>query len=110
MSNDILLTTSNTLEGYKVTDQLGLVRGITVRSRGLGGNIAGGFMSLFGGKSTIYTELCENSREEALRLMIDNAKQLGANAVINMRYESNEVMQGLTEVLAYGTAVKVERN
>ena len=110
MEQDLLLTTSTHLEGYTITQQLGLVRGITVRSRGLGGNIAGGFMSLFGGKSTIYTDLCENSREEALRLMIDSAKQTGANAVINMRYESNEVMQGLTEVLAYGTAVYVEKN
>lgn len=104
----MLLTNSTHLEGYKIKKQLGLVRGITVRSRGIGGNIAGGFMAMFGGKSTIYTELCENSREEALRLMIDNGKSLGANAIINMRYESNEVMQGLTEVLAYGTAVFVE--
>jgi uncharacterized protein YbjQ (UPF0145 family) len=96
------------LEGHKVTKQLGLVRGITVRSRGLGGNIAGGFMAMFGGRSSIYTDLCENSREEALNLMIEHAKNLGANAVINMRYESNEVMQGMTEVLAYGTAVVVE--
>lgn len=110
MEQDLLLTTSTHLEGYTITKQLGLVRGITVRSRGLGGNIAGGFMAMFGGKSTIYTDLCENSREEALRLMIDSAKQTGANAVINMRYESNEVMQGLTEVLAYGTAVYVEKN
>lgn len=106
----LLITTSTNLEGYKIKNQLGLVRGITVRSRGLGGNIAGGFMAMFGGKSTIYTELCENSREEAFKLMIDNAKQMGANAIINMRYESNEVMQGLTEVLAYGTAVFVEEN
>lgn len=106
---ELLITTSTHLEGYKITEQLGLVRGITVRSRGLGGNIAGGFMSMFGGKSAIYTDLCENSREEALRLMIDHATQQGANAVINMRYESNEVMQGMTEVLAYGTAVKVEK-
>lgn len=106
---DILITTSTHLEGYKITDQLGLVRGITVRSRGLGGNIAGGFMAMFGGKSSIYTDLCENSREEAFRLMVDHAKQIGANAIINMRYESNEVMQGMTEVLAYGTAVRVEK-
>jgi uncharacterized protein YbjQ (UPF0145 family) len=105
----IILTTSNQLEGYKVIEHLDIVRGITVRSRGLGGNIAGGFMSLFGGKSTIYTDLCEKSRLEALNLMIQNAEALGANAVINMRYESNEVLQGMTEVLAYGTAVKVER-
>lgn len=108
MNQDILITTSTSLEGFKVTKQLGLVRGITVRSRGLGGNLAGGFMAMFGGRSTIYTDLCENSREEALNLMIEHAKNLGANAVINMRYESNEVMQGMTEVLAYGTAVVVE--
>lgn len=110
MEKEIYITTSSSLEGFKVKSQLGLVRGITVRSRGLGGNIAGGFMAMFGGKSTIYTELCENSREEALKLMISNAESLGANAIINMRYESNEVMQGLTEVLAYGTAVIVEEN
>ena len=110
MEEQMLITTSTNLEGFTIKKQLGLVRGITVRSRGLGGNIAGGFMAMFGGKSTIYTELCENSREEALRLMIDNAKHIGANAIINMRYESNEVMQGLTEVLAYGTAVLVEEN
>jgi uncharacterized protein YbjQ (UPF0145 family) len=108
MNREILITTSTSLEGHKVTKQLGLVRGITVRSRGLGGNIAGGFMAMFGGRSSIYTDLCENSREEALNLMIEHAKNLGANAVINMRYESNEVMQGMTEVLAYGTAVVVE--
>ncbi len=108
MNQDILITTSTSLEGHNVTKQLGLVRGITVRSRGLGGNLAGGFMAMFGGRSTIYTDLCENSREEALNLMIEHAKKLGANAVINMRYESNEVMQGMTEVLAYGTAVVVE--
>ena len=110
MEKEIYITTSSSLEGFKVKSQLGLVRGITVRSRCLGGNIAGGFMAMFGGKSAIYTEHCENSREEALKLMISNAESLGANAIINMRYESNEVMQGLTEVLAYGTAVIVEEN
>ncbi len=109
MKNDLLLTTSTVLEGYKVTEQLGLVRGITVRSRGFGGNVAGSFMTLFGGKSVIYTELCESAREEAYQLMLENARKAGANAIINMRYESNEVMQGVTEVLAYGTAVIVER-
>jgi uncharacterized protein YbjQ (UPF0145 family) len=104
-----LLTTSTMLEGYKITKQLGLVRGITVRSRSILGNMAGGFMMIFGGRSTIYTELCENAREEALQLMIKHAKDIGANAVINMRYDANEVMNGLTEVLAYGTAVVVEK-
>lgn len=107
--DNILITTSTQLEGYKVKTQLGLVRGITVRSRSILGNMAGGFMTIFGGKSSIYTELCENSREEALQLMIQHSRALGANAIINMRYESNEVMQGLTEVLAYGTAVVVEK-
>jgi len=108
MKNATLITTSTTLEGYKVVKQLGLVRGITVRSRSILGNMAGGFMTIFGGKSAIYTELCENAREEALQLMIIHAQQLGANAIISMRYDANEVMNGLTEVLAYGTAVEVE--
>ncbi|MBS1525110.1 MAG: YbjQ family protein [Bacteroidetes bacterium] len=103
-----LVTTSTALEGYKVVKQLGLVRGITVRSRSALGNIAGGFQSLFGGRLSIYVELCENAREEAYQLMIQHAQVMGANAIINMRYDANEVMQGITEVLAYGTAVVVE--
>ena len=109
MSVSTLITTSNALEGYRVTKQLGLVRGITVRSRSVVGNIAGGFMTIFGGKSVIYTELCERTREEALQLMIKHGEELGCNAIINMRYDANEVMSGLTEVLAYGTAVVVEK-
>jgi uncharacterized protein YbjQ (UPF0145 family) len=109
MADLILITTSTSLEGYKITKQLGLVRGITVRSRSILGNMAGGFMTIFGGRSTIYTELCENAREEALQLMIKHGKELGSNAIINMRYDANEVMSGLTEVLAYGTAVVVEK-
>ena len=109
MSNSILITTSTSLEGYRITKQLGLVRGITVRSRSIVGNIAGSFMTIFGGKSAIYTELCENAREEALQLMIKHGKEIGCNAIINMRYDANEVMNGLTEVLAYGTAVMVEK-
>lgn len=106
----MLITTSTSLEGYRITRQLGLVRGITVRSRSVVGNFVGGFMTIFGGRSSIYTELCEKTRQEALDLMIDHAKSTGANAVINMRYDANEVMSGLTEVLAYGTAVVVESN
>ncbi|HTI57522.1 YbjQ family protein [Mucilaginibacter sp.] len=102
------VTTSTSLEGYKITKQLGLVRGITVRSRSALGNIAGGFQSLFGGRLSIYVELCENAREEAYQLMLQHANVMGANAIINMRYDANEVMQGITEVLAYGTAVVVE--
>lgn len=105
----MLVTTSTSLEGYKVTQQLGLVRGIIVRSRGLGGNIAAGFQTLFGGNITIYTELCERARQDAYNLLVQHAQQAGANAIINMRYDANEVMSGVTEVLAYGTAVVVEK-
>ena len=105
----MIVTTSTSLEGYRVTEQLGIVRGIIVRSRSLLGNIAGGFQTLFGGNITIYTQLCERTRQDAYNLMIEHAQQLNANAIINMRYDANEVMQGVTEVLAYGTAVVVEK-
>jgi uncharacterized protein YbjQ (UPF0145 family) len=104
-----MITTSTGLEGYKITKHLGVVRGITVRSRSALGNIAGGFQSLFGGRLSIYVELCENSREEAFQLLAQHAQTLGANAIIHMRYDANEIMQGITEVLAYGTAVVVEK-
>lgn len=104
-----LITTSNELEGYKIVKHLGLVRGVTVRSRSVLGNIAGGFQSLFGGQLSIYVELCENAREEAYQLLIQHAQVMGANAIIAMRYDANEIMQGITEVLAYGTAVVVEK-
>jgi len=110
MIDQQLITASNQLEGYRVTKHLGIVRGITVRSRSLFGNIAGGFQTLFGGKISIYVELCEKTREEAFQLMIQHAGERGANAIINMRYDANEVMNGVTEVLAYGTAVVVEKN
>ena len=105
-----LITTANNLEGYRISKHLGVVRGITVRSRSLLGNIGGGVQSLFGGKLSIYVELCEKTREEAYQLMIKHANETGANAIINMRYDANEVMQGITEVLAYGTAVIVEKS
>lgn len=105
-----LITTANNLEGYHIVKHLGVVRGITVRSRSLLGNIGGGIQSLFGGKLSIYVELCEKTREEAYQLMIRHANEIGANAIINMRYDANEVMSGITEVLAYGTAVMVEKN
>ena len=104
-----LITTSTSLDGYKVVKHLGVVRGITVRSRSALGNIAGGFQSLFGGRLSIYVALCERTREEAYQLLIQHAAAIGANAIINMRYDANEVMQGITEVLAYGTAVVVEK-
>lgn len=109
MIDQQLITTANSLEGYKIIQQLGVVRGITVRSRSLLGNIGGSVQSLFGGKLSIYVELCETTREEAYQLMIQHANERGANAIINMRYDANEVMQGITEVLAYGTAVVVEK-
>jgi uncharacterized protein YbjQ (UPF0145 family) len=104
-----MVTTNIDLSGYKITKSLGIVRGITVRSRSLFGNIAGGFQTLFGGKISIYQELCEKTREDAFQLMLQQATERGANAVINMRYDANEVMGGVTEVLAYGTAVVVEK-
>jgi uncharacterized protein YbjQ (UPF0145 family) len=105
----MLITTSTHLEGYRIIQHLGVVRGIVVRSRSLIGNIAGGLQTLFGGNITIYTDLCERTRSDAFKLMEEHALQLNGNAVINMRYDANEVMQGVTEVLAYGTAVVVEK-
>jgi uncharacterized protein YbjQ (UPF0145 family) len=105
----MLVTTSTYLEGYKVVQQMGIVRSIIVRSRSIFGNIAGGLQTLLGGNITIYTGLCEKTRKDAYDLMIQHAQQIGANAVINMRYDANEVMSGVTEVLAYGTAVIVEK-
>ena len=104
-----MVTTNIELNGYKIVKNLGVVRGITVRSRSLLGNMAGGFQTLFGGRISIYVELCEKTREEAFQEMMIHASQRGANAIINMRYDANEVMNGVTEVLAYGTAVVVEK-
>ena len=104
-----LITTSTTLDGYRIVKHLGIVRGITVRSRSLLGNLAGGLQSLFGGQISIYVELCEKTRKEAFEYMIQHAEVVGGNAIINMRYDANEVMNGITEVLAYGTAVLVEK-
>ncbi len=104
-----MVTTGFDLPGYHVTKNLGVVRGITVRSRSVIGNFAGSIQSFFGGNITIYTELCEHARAEAFELMEQHAQQMGANAIIGMRYDANEVMEGITEVLAYGTAVVVER-
>jgi uncharacterized protein YbjQ (UPF0145 family) len=106
----MIVTTTNDVTGYRVTQHLGVVRGLTVRSRSIIGNIGAGIQSLFGGNITIYTELAERAREDAFNLMVEHAASAGANAVIAMRYDANEIMQGVTEVLAYGTAVMVERN
>jgi uncharacterized protein YbjQ (UPF0145 family) len=107
MVDQQLVTTSNQLEGYRVSKHLGVVRGITVRSRSIFGNIAGAFQTLGGGKISIYVELCEKARIEAYEHMIQHANERGANGIINMRYDANEVMNGVTEVLCYGTAVQV---
>jgi uncharacterized protein YbjQ (UPF0145 family) len=104
-----MITTSISLDGYKVTKSLGVVRGITVRSRSVLGNIAGGLQSLMGGRLSIYIELCETSREEAFQHMLQHATERGANAIINMRYDANEITDGITEVLAYGTAVIADK-
>jgi uncharacterized protein YbjQ (UPF0145 family) len=104
----LIVTTANDLEGHRIVRQLGLVRGLTVRSRSVLGNIGAGIQALFGGNITLYTELAEKAREEAYELMEQHALQRGANAVIAMRYDANEITDGITEVLAYGTAVVVE--
>ncbi|HHA2422810.1 YbjQ family protein [Stenotrophomonas maltophilia] len=106
--DDSLVTTAFELPGHRVVRNLGVVRGITVRSRSIVGNFLGGIQTLFGGNITIYTELCEQAREETYRDMVKHARQLGANAIIGMRYDATDVMTGLTEVLCYGTAVVVE--
>ena len=104
----MLVVTTNDIAGQKIVRQLGLVRGITVRSRSIIGNIGAGIQSLFGGNISLYTTLCEHAREEAYELMVAHASEIGANAVLAMRYDANEIASGITEVLAYGTAVIVE--
>ncbi len=104
-----MVTTGFDFAGYRVVNYLGVVRGITVRSRSALGNLAGGIQAFFGGNITIYTELCEHARAEAFEFMMQHAQQLGANAIIGVRYDANDVMEGITEVLAYGTAVIVEK-
>jgi uncharacterized protein YbjQ (UPF0145 family) len=105
----MLVATTNDLAGYRIASHIGMVRGVTVRSRSVIGNFAGGLQSIFGGNLSIYTELAEHARQEAYDLMVDHASRAGADAVIAMRYDANEIMDGITEVLCYGTAVKVER-
>ncbi len=106
--DDSMVTTAMELPGYRIVRSLGVVRGITVRSRSIVGNFLGGLQTIFGGNITIYTELCEQAREETYRDMAKHARLLGANAIIAMRYDATDVMTGLTEVLCYGTAVVVE--
>ena len=104
-----LVTTNIQLDGYRVVKNLGVVRGIIVRSRSIVGNIGAGIQILFGGNISLLQELCERARQDAFTIMVDHARELGANAVIGMRYDANEIMSGVTEVLAYGTAVVVEK-
>ena len=104
----MIVVTTNDLTGYKVVRQLGLVRGLIVRSRSIIGNFGAAIQSLFGGNITLYTSMCEKARGQAYDLMVTHATAIGANAVLAMRYDTTEVMPGITEVLAYGTAVHVE--
>ena len=104
---DSMITTAPSLPGHVVVNNLGVVRGITVRSRSIVGNFLGGLQTIFGGNITVYTNLCEQARDEAYHLMRKHAQDLGANAVLAMRYDATELMPGLTEVLCYGTAVVV---
>ena len=108
MLNRAFTTSAPTLAGYRVTRSLGIVRGIVVRSRSIVGTIGAGIQSLFGGNITLWTEMCEHARLEAFDLMARHAEQMGANGVIAFRYDATEVSAGVTEVLAYGTAVVVE--
>jgi uncharacterized protein YbjQ (UPF0145 family) len=101
-------TTTFEIPGYRVTKSFGVVRGIIVRSRSVVGNLGASIQSIFGGNITIYTELCERARDDAFRDMITHANQLGANAVIGVRYDATEIAVGISEVLCYGTAVQVE--
>ena len=103
------VTTTNDISDHKIVKYIGVVRGITVRSRSVLGNIGAGFQSLFGGNISLFTDLAEKAREEAYDLMVSHAKEVGANAVIAMRYDANEITDGITEVLAYGTAVVVQQ-
>lgn len=105
----MIVVTTNDLAGYRITRVIGVVRGLTVRSRNIFGTIGGGLQSLLGGNVTMFTSLAETSRQEALDLMIRHAEELGANAVLAMRYDANEITDGITEMLAYGTAVVVEQ-
>jgi uncharacterized protein YbjQ (UPF0145 family) len=104
----MIIATTNDLQGYRVVRVVGLVRGITVRSRSVIGTLGGALQSVVGGNLSIFTNLAEQARQEALDLMVAHAEQQGANAVIAMRYDSNDITDGITEMLAYGTAVVVE--
>ncbi len=106
--NPAMTTTAFTLDGFRVTRSLGVVRGITVRSRSIVGTLGGALQTVFGGNITLFTELCEKTRAEAFDMMVRHAEQVGASAVIGVRYDATELLQGVTEVLCYGTAVTVQ--
>jgi uncharacterized protein YbjQ (UPF0145 family) len=103
-----LTTTAFTLDGYRIVESYGVVRGITVRSRSIFGTFGASLQTIVGGNITLFTDLCEKTRREAYEMMVLHAEEVGANAVIGVRYDANDVMSGVTEVLCYGTAVKVE--
>lgn len=104
-----MVTTTNDFDGLKATRYLGVVRGITVRSRSVFGQVGANIQQMFGGNISLYSELCEHARLEAFQLMMQHATEIGANAIVGMRYDANEISDGVTEVIAYGTAVVVER-
>jgi uncharacterized protein YbjQ (UPF0145 family) len=104
-----LTTTTFELPGYRIVKSFGVVRGILVRSRSVIGNVGASFQAIFGGNITLYTQLCERTRDDAFNLMLEHAGQLGANAVVGVRYDATEIASGITEVLCYGTAVFVEQ-
>ena len=106
----MIVATTNDIAGQRVVRYLGVVRGITVRSRSIVGNIGAALQSLVGGNITLYSELCEKARDDAFKLMLQHGAEHGANAIIGMRYDANDVADGITEVLAYGTAVVVQPN
>lgn len=110
MNQAEMVTTTFSFEGYKIIKHLGVVRGITVRSRSIVGSFGAGVQQIFGGNISIYTELCEQARLEAFELMVKHARDLGANAIVGMRYDANEIADGVAEVLAYGTAVIIAPN
>jgi uncharacterized protein YbjQ (UPF0145 family) len=107
--NPTFVTTAFTLDGYRIVRNIGVVRGITVRSRSIVGNIGAAFQILFGGNISLLQELCERARKEAFEILLQHAQEVGANAIVGMRYDANEIMSGVAEVLAYGTAVVVEK-
>ncbi|MGE5681650.1 MAG: YbjQ family protein [Bacillota bacterium] len=109
MLDHSLTTTAFTIDGYRIKKNLGIVRGIVVRSRSIFGTVGASLQTLVGGNITLFTELCEKTRNDSFDIMLQHAEELGANAVIGIRYDANEVMSGVTEVLAYGTAVVLEK-